>query len=114
MWKSHGWYSFSDVEIKGLQHYIQYMITSNKQLVLEALEVIWTTKTRNYHTFNGPQYARAVYLRYFNGLKLHEIAAELNISTERARQCVERGKTLIKQRLRKRYQITSMTHALDA
>ena len=90
------------------------MITSNKKLVLEALEAIWTTKTRNHQPFNGQQCARAVYMRYFNGLKLHEIAEELNISKERARQCVVHGMSLIEQRLRKRYRITSMAHALDA
>jgi DNA-binding transcriptional regulator LsrR (DeoR family) len=90
------------------------MITNNKQLVLESLHAIYTTKTRNYYRFNGPQYARAVYLRYFKGLTLQEIGDELGVSRERARQCIGRGMSLIEQRLKRKYRINDMSHTLDA
>lgn len=46
-------------------------------------------------------YADAVYLDCVMGMKINEIAKELSISTETAKKRVQRGRNLLKEKLKK-------------
>ena len=106
MHPSHSRYSYWSIEIRRSDHYIQYMrkmILDDHDMAMQSLAWLYTKKPIGQQKLGGAIYARAVYLRYFKDLKLHEIAQELNLSKERTRQLVEHGLYLIQKYLKREY-----------
>lgn len=78
------------------------MILDNRELMFDALRYMWS---------KNPNAARAVYLRYMRDCKYHEIAQELQLSTERARQLSISGLNKMRKYLNRKY---GKSIALDA
>lgn len=75
------------------------LILNDRQLALDSLDFLYRRVKRK----NGQKLARAVYLRYFCDMKYREIAEELNVSVERARQLSRRGLWEINKYINRKY-----------
>lgn len=70
------------------------MILTPRTIALDALRYLWLRDKRT---------ARAVYLRYMRDCTYSEIAQELNISVERARQIAISGNGKLQKYLKNNY-----------
>lgn len=94
---AYGWYAISSIENRGSDHYIQCMREINmttRTIALDALRYMWK---------KDPRAARAAYLRFMRGCKYKEIAQELQISVERARQLSFSGLSKMSKYLNRKY-----------
>jgi hypothetical protein len=86
------------------------VIVNNRDLMIDALAALWNKKIKGNQRLSGNVYARAVYMRHFNGLKYEEIAKELNISVQSARTYVGKGLQFMRVYIERKYG----RNALDA
>jgi len=84
------------------------MIMNNRDLMLDALAVLWNKKNRGNQRLSGHVFARAVYMRHFNGLTYIEIAKELDISVESARVYVGKGLQIMRKYIERKYGSNAM------
>jgi hypothetical protein len=84
------------------------MIMNNRDLMLDALAVLWNKKNRGNQRLSGHVFARAVYMRHFNGLSYNEIAKELNVSRQVAYTYVGKGLQIMRKYIERKYGSNAM------
>lgn len=91
-------YASETLENPTSNHYIQCMMIeltmTRREVALEALRYVWK---------KNPRKARATYLRYMRGCSYKEIAEELNVSQERARQLSDLPLRQMRDHLNRKY-----------